>query len=36
MPLTSDFVSGPYTDIWVGQTEILDVSSWRPIRAELR
>ena len=32
MPLTNGFISGPYTNIWVGKTEAPDVSSWRHIR----
>ena len=32
MPLITDFISGPYTNIWVDKTEVLDVFSWRYVR----
>ena len=32
MRLTNGFISGPYTNIWVGNVEVLDVSSRRYIR----
>ena len=32
MPLTNGFISGPYINIWVGKTEVSDVSSRRHIR----
>ena len=32
MPFTNGFISGPYTNIWVGKAEVPDFSSRRHIR----
>ena len=31
MPLTNGFISGPYSNIWIGKTEVPDISSCRHI-----